>query len=127
MEDEKELYSDHPAMFRNHPIWFIVSVLLCLVVVGIPILIVWYLECRATHLVITNQRTTLRRGILSKNTNEVYHDNVRNVQIKQSFMQRIFGVGYLGISSAGQAGVEIEVKGLPNPEEAKSWIDKHRE
>jgi len=125
--EEKEIYSDHPAMFRNHPIWFVLSVLLCLVIVGIPILIVWYLECRATNLIVTDQRTTLRRGILSKKTNEVYHDNVRNVQIHQTLMDRIFKVGYIGISSAGQGGVEIEVKGIPNPEEVKSLIDKHRE
>jgi uncharacterized membrane protein YdbT with pleckstrin-like domain len=48
------------------------------------------------------------------------------VQISQSFFQRIFGVATIGISSAGQAGVEIEVDGLRNPNKVKDIIDRHR-
>jgi hypothetical protein len=35
-------------------------------------------------------------------------------------------VGYLGISSSGQDGIEIEVRDLPRPYELKALIDNYR-
>ena len=59
-------------------------------------------------------------------TSEVLHDHVRNVEIRQSFLQRITKVGSLGISSSGQDGIEIEVRDMPKPYELKSLIDAYR-
>ena len=61
---EKTEYEVHPAMFRNHPIAF----LLCIVIpiLGWLILFAWWIECLAIRLTITNKRTTLRKGIISK-------------------------------------------------------------
>lgn len=126
MSDEQILYEAHPAMFRNHPIWFVVAVLLSLVGVGLLILIPWWFESRGVTLTVTSERTRLRKGIFSKHTNVVFHDNVRNIQIRQSFLQRILGVGSIGIASAGHADVEIEVHGIPDPERVKELIDQHR-
>lgn len=124
---ENVLYESHPSMFRNHPIYFCLCIILSLAVVGLIMLLIWWLQTLGTTLIITNEKTILRKGILSKNTNEVFHDNVRNVQVKQTFLQRMFNVGYIGISSAGQAGLEIEVNGIPEPEEIKRLISEHRE
>lgn len=126
MSEERVLYEAHPSMFRNHPIWFSVSVLLCVVGVGVVILLVWWIQCLGTTLTVTTEQTTLRRGILSKYTNDVFHENVRNIQVGQTFLQRLLDVGYVGISSAGQAGVEIEVHGIPHPEKVKELIDDCR-
>lgn len=123
---EQVLYESHPAMFGNHPIGFVLSVILCLVGIGIVILLVWYIRCLGTTLTITNEQTTLRRGILSKFTNDVFHENVRNIIVRQTFFQRLFGVGYIGISSAGQSGIEIEVHGIPDPDRVKEIIDDCR-
>jgi len=120
MSEDQILYEEHPAMFRSHPILFILAVITI-----IPA-IIWYLRSRSTTLIVTDDQTTLLKGLLSKHTNDVFHENVRNIQVKQSFFQRIMGVGYVGISSAGQSGVEIEVDGLPDPEKVKRIIDDHR-
>ncbi len=120
------LYEANPSMFRNHPVAFVLSVILSLVGVGLIILLFWWLNSIGTKLTVTNERTTLRQGILSKRLSEVWHRDVRNVQLYQSFGQRIFGVGKIGISSSGQGGVEIEVSGIPDPERVKRVIDEHR-
>jgi len=124
---EKVLYESHPSMFRNHPIYFSLCCILSIVIVGLIMLLIWWLQTLATTLIITGEKTILRKGILSKYTNEVFHENVRNVQVRQSFLQRVFNVGYVGISSAGQAGMEIEVNGIPDPDEVKRLISEHRE
>ena len=79
-------------MFANHPIGFIVSVALCLAGVGIIIFMVWYIRCPGATLTITNEQTTLRKGILSKFTNDSFHENVRNIIVQQTLLHRIFGV-----------------------------------
>jgi len=124
--DEPILYEAHPAMFRNNPVWFVICVLLCVVVVGIVLLVIWYLQTLATTLIVTNEQTTLRKGLLSKSTNDVFHENVRNIIVRQTFFQRLMGVGYIGISSAGQSDLEIEVNGIPDPERVREIIDDHR-
>ena len=124
--EETVLYHSHPAMFKNRPFAFILCLILSLAGVGLIIFLIWWIKTRGTDLTVTNERVSLRKGILSKFTNDVYLTDVRNVQIYQSFWQRIFGVGYVAISSAGKEGIEIEVKGIPDPEKIKSIIDTHR-
>ncbi len=131
MVDEREevvLYEAHPAMFRNHPAYFVLCVLLIAVFgLGLVLLLVWWIQVLGTTLTVTNEQTTLRKGILSKYTNDVFHSNVRNIQVRQSFLQRLFNVGWVGISSAGQSGLEIELNGIQDPEKVKEIIDDHRE
>lgn len=146
---EKVLYAEHPAMFRNHPLGFVGGyalmfaglvvvvwqwshpwlkwVGLAMTIVGAVAMLLWWLKALATTLTVTEKRTTVRKGILSKYTNEVMHSTIRNIQVRQSFLQRVFNVGYIGISSAGQSGVEIEVYGVPYPDKVQEIIDKHRE
>lgn len=113
-------------MFRNQPLGFLSTIILCAVGVGFIILLVWWLRCMGTTLTVTSERTALRRGVLSKSIVEVWHQDVRNVQLYQSFWQRVFDVGHIGISSAGQGDVEIQVNGMPHPERVKQLIDQHR-
>ncbi len=123
---EETLYEEHPSMFRNRPVEFVVTCLLCLALVGFVMFFFWWLKCKGTTLTVTSDRTRLRRGILSKSVTEVWHQDVRNVQLDQTFFQRIFGVGTIGISSAGQSGLEILVAGIPEPDRVKALIDQYR-
>lgn len=123
---EKILYQSHPSMFRNHPVAFVLTAILCLVGVGLIIFAVWLVRCKATTLTVTHDRTRLRRGLLSKSITEVWHQDIRNVQLDQTFFQRLFDVGSIGISSAGQGGLEIQVSGIPQPDTVKELIDRHR-
>lgn len=124
--EEVTFYEENPSMFRNEPVLFVLTCLLSLIGVGLVVFLVWWLRCKGTTLTVTSDRTRLRKGILSKSITEVWHRDIRNVQLKQSFFQRIFDVGSLGISSAGQSGLEISVSGIPDPDGVKELIDKHR-
>ena len=114
---ERVLAEAHPAMFRNRPAAFILSVLLCFAGIGVVILLIWRLECLGTKLTVTESRVILRHGVFAKHTTEVALADVRSVQVSQSLGQRIFGVGSLGIASSGQAGIEIVVSGIPRPQQ----------
>ena len=88
--EEVTLYDENPSMFRNRPVEFIVTLVLCLVLVGFIIFLVWWMRCKGTQLTVTTERSSLRRGILSKSITEVWHQDVRNVQLDQTFFQRLW-------------------------------------
>ena len=90
------------------------------------VLAFWKLMTLGEKLMITNKRTVERTGILSKFTTEVRHQDIRNIQVSQSFHERMFKVGRIGISSAGQDGLEIVADDIPNPDKVREVIDLYR-
>lgn len=78
-------------------------------------LIYWLLRTRFESLVVTNERTIWARGIFDRETSEVQHDDVRNIQLRKTLIDRILGVGRIAISSAGQDDMEIDIRGVPSP------------
>lgn len=150
---EQEILTLHPAMFRAHPFRYVFIV--ALLAAGIAVVVWangaerpqwlqwpglvlsavavggwlwWYVSASLwIKLRLSNKRTTRREGIIKRNTSEVLHDHVRNVEIRQNFLQRIMNVGYLGISSSGQDGIEIQIRDVPKPYEVKALIDRYRD
>ena len=73
---EQVLYDSHPAMFGNRPIWFVVCLLLVPVFgIGLFFLLSWWIGTLGTKLTVTNDQTTLRKGIFSKYTNDCLHES----------------------------------------------------
>lgn len=127
VDGEETLLEINPAMFRNRPLGFLLSVVLVAAGVGLVILGIWWLNTKAATLTVTNKRTIQRTGLFSKRTTEVLHRDVRNIEIDQSISQRMFGVGSIGIASAGQSGIEIQFAGIRDPDGVKALIDRYRE
>jgi hypothetical protein len=145
---ERVIFNERETMGRNDPLKLIFLIALATVPVAIlkvqpalrensvPIaacsalavllLLSWWLDCLGHRLIVTDRRTIFRKGLLSKFTNEVLHSHVRNIQISQSVFQRLMQVGSIGISSSGQAGIEIFIRGIPNPYDVKTIIDQYR-
>lgn len=76
----------------------------------------WLALSRFTTLTITDNRTVYEQGFISRDTSEVQHDDVRNLQLDQSFFQRLLRVGDIGISSSGQDDLEVVAERVPNPQ-----------
>lgn len=108
-------YAEHPAMFRNKPLGFILAVLLVPVAIGILILMVWYLRCKSTKLEINGNEVILETGLMSKERTELSVSGIRTVKINQSFFNRLFKVGTVAIYTAGD-NPEIQAAGMPRPE-----------
>ncbi len=107
-----------------NPWWY--AVFVPGVVVPAGIMAWWWFDRYAAALIITTKRTTMQTGIFKRSTSEVVHDNIRNIQVDQSFWQRVWKVGKLGISSSGQDGVEVQANHLPDPNKLREIIDLYR-
>jgi uncharacterized membrane protein YdbT with pleckstrin-like domain len=101
---------------------------IALTVLGALFLLLQWLNKINTTLTVTDKRTVLRKGILSKYTSEIFHSNVRNIQVSQNLLQRILGIGDLEIASVASqiAGAEIVVEGITDPEKVRQLINDYR-
>ncbi len=148
---EKQVLVLRPSLMRNHPLpCFLLGVVpvgaaVAIAILGalaLPIaliagaaivgvfwifLTVWWVKFSLSRsLEITNKRTIQHMGLLARSTTEVLHDHIRNVQIRQSFGQRIMGVGEIGISSAADSSIEVDMTGIPDPYKVRKVIDLYR-
>ncbi|MEM7681979.1 MAG: PH domain-containing protein [Planctomycetota bacterium] len=153
-EPEREVASFHPAAFRQSPMrtvgWvglFLVGAVVAVVSmvrlegtpqavlawagVGLAVLAalglgVMAFLTRFEVLRVTTQRSVWVRGIIERRTSEVQHDDIRNIQLEQSIVERLVGVGCVAISSAGQDDMEIVVRGLAAPSAVIDTIREHQ-
>ena len=118
----KELYSAHPAMFKANPIGFIVAILLIAVFgIGLLILLFWYLQTKATKLTITENEILYENGLLSKERVDVNISMIKTVKVKQTFFDRIFGIGSIDIYTTGDSP-EFIVTAMPEPDMIRDLI-----
>ena len=121
------VYEAHPAMFRAHPFWFILCVLLIAAFgIGIILLLYWYIKTRATALTVTDQELMYERGILSKDRTSVSLKHIRSVNIAQGFVNRVMGVGTVQVSTAGDLP-EFTIDDMPDPYVIQETITKAQE
>ena len=86
-------------------------------------LIKGWLERVATLYTITDRRIIIRKGILSRHERAAHIDRVQNVNLTQSFFDRIFQVGTLDFDTAGTEDSDFKFTGIPNPDELRTKID----
>jgi uncharacterized membrane protein YdbT with pleckstrin-like domain len=119
----KELYAEHPAMFRNNPLGFILALILVPAFgLGIVIFLVWYLKIKSEKLVVTEHDVLFEKGLLNKEHAEINITSIRTVRVRQSFFNRIFGTGSIELFTAGDTP-EISVKGMPEPGRVRELIN----
>ena len=115
-------YSEHPPMFRNHPFWFILCILLIpLFGLGLLILLGWRLQTKASKLSVGDHEILYEKGLLSKERSEINIQAVRATKVKQSFINRILGVGVIEIYTAGDTA-EVIAAGMPDPNKVRELI-----
>lgn len=115
-------YVANPVMFRNNPLGFLFSIVLIPAFgLGILILLWWFLQCKSTKLSVFDNEILFEKGLLSKERSEVNISGIRTIKIKQSFFNRIFGVGTVEIYTAGD-DPEFVAHGLPDPNKVRELI-----
>ncbi len=110
------LYDEHPAMFRAHPLLFL---LLLISLVGIVAIGIWWIMRKGERLALSEREVLMERGLLAKQRTEIALSSIRSVRITQSLGQRIFDVGHVELFSAGDIA-EIAIKDMPRPGRIRS-------
>lgn len=72
----------------------------------------------STLYVVTDQRLRVRKGILSRREQTARFDRVQNVEVRQSLLDRLFGVGTVEFDTAGSdlGDADFRYAGIANPQ-----------
>ena len=78
---------------------------------------------------LTNERLTVSRGIIRKHIDEIELYRITDTKAKQSFAQRLLGIGDLYVGSDDQTG-NLLLKGVSKPkskrEQLRALVNKSR-
>ncbi|GGJ14660.1 hypothetical protein GCM10008995_25690 [Halobellus salinus] len=101
---------------------FVVGIPLSVALVGIPIVVGAYLQYTNTNYVVTNRGLYSKRGILSRDVQQIGFDKVQNISYSQSALGSAFGYGSVDVSTAGGSGVELKLRSIPDPASVQELI-----
>jgi len=118
-ENIKELFKLH--WFSKIPmfIWLVLAI----PTLGITlILAIWeYLKLRSIEQGITNKRAILKKGIISRKSEEMKIASIETVEIVQGVIGRIFGFGSIKVTGRGIS--DLIYKNIDNPMDVKKAIE----
>jgi hypothetical protein len=145
-EEEKGILHTHLAMFRRYP-WrclgyslaiiaglvlglyylFFGWHILAMVFIGIAVfagyrLGSWWLRMEHVVFTITNKRCVLESGILKKEVTEIPIEEIADIQIRQSFLQRHLNVGDITLLSHKGEAQRIIIMAVPYPQQVAAQI-----
>jgi uncharacterized membrane protein YdbT with pleckstrin-like domain len=113
-------------LFKLHwfaKIWMIIWMILAIPTIGITLLFaLWeWLKLRSIEQGVTNKRVILKRGIISRKTEEMKITSIETVEIIQGVMGRIFGYGDVKVTGRGIS--DLLFKKINDPMEVKRKIE----
>lgn len=92
------------------------------------VILVGFLFRMTTTYTITNQRLTIRRGILARHLQQTRVERVQNVNVDQSVIDRIMRVGQVDFDTAGTDDSDFTFRGVASPDGVVRAVDAaHRE
>ena len=124
---EEKIWEGHPSVLYYLGYWIFGILLLPLFGLGLILIIYAILDHKNKIFTHTNLRVMAKVGIISRKTHEVTIRDIRSINMKQSIIERIFGIGSVQVASAGTGSVEVEFKGIRNPVEVKDHIRKTKD
>ncbi len=88
------------------------------------ITLVWtLLETIFWKYTITDRRIFVRHGLLSVTEETARLGRVQDITLRQSILDRLFGVGTLSIDTAGTEGGALDFRGLVRPTEVREIVE----
>ena len=113
-------------LFKFH--WFAWVPMVMWIILGIPTLgLTWlialyeFLRLKFLEQGVTNKRVILKRGIISRKTEEMKLTSIETVEIDQGVFGRIFGFGTVKITGRGIS--DIVFRGIDDPMSVKRQIE----
>jgi len=91
----------------------------------VPPIVAWYRRASLVLRVFSN-RITIERGVFSKCYQDYLPRDIRSIDIDQSFLARMIGIGDLTISTSATAEASERLEGIPDPQGIRELILKQR-
>jgi uncharacterized membrane protein YdbT with pleckstrin-like domain len=87
------------------------------------VLIAGFIKRVSTRYGITTERLTIRRGLLSRDSQEARLARVQNVTTRQSFPERVLGIGTVDFDTAAGSDYDFAFRGVSDPAHVVRVVD----
>jgi uncharacterized membrane protein YdbT with pleckstrin-like domain len=77
---------------------------------------------RTTHYRVTSQRIIIESGLFSRSLEEIDMRSVDDIEFRQSFLERIFGIGEIAIVSTDKVAPRRALHGIHDPRNTRELI-----
>ena len=94
-------------------------------IVGIFIFISMYIEKWTTERALTNKRLVIKRGLISRQTEEMSFNRIEEVNLRQSILQRLLGSGNIRVTGTGSG--EVVMKNIDDPLAVQKKLNEVRQ
>ena len=132
--NEETIYVGKPSWWNYFLLFFVAGILLVGAVVNpislfiaIFLIVLAFLDRLGKLFTLTNKRVLCKKGIFSREMHEVGTKDIRNINVKQGILGRMFGYGTVEIASAGTDGVEVSFVGISDPIRVRDLIRKEKD
>ena len=123
MEADKILWKGTPSQ-KSHFIEYAVCALLFWLVVPIFYALYLYLKTKTTEYTISTERLSIRTGILSKTTDDLELYRVRDYQLDEPLVLRLFGLVTITLTTSDRSHPTVYLTGLVNARKVMSGVRK---
>src|SRR3954447_18577448 len=97
----------------------LVAVLILIVVIGAG-----WVRRGGTRYFVTNERLHIRRGIVSRRSQETRLERIQNVNTDQSVFERLLRIGTVDFDTAGGSDYDFAFRGVSNPTSVGHAVDQ---
>lgn len=90
----------------------------------VPILYFFGVEIyrRSNVYIISDTRLVHQFSFLSHKTSTVFYEKIQDISLTQSFLERVFSLGDIHVTTSGTNQVELVFKGIRKPKNLKNLI-----
>lgn len=100
----------------------IVAFLALAVIPSVFALIMAAARNRTTHYRVTNQRIIIESGLFSRSLEEIDMRSVDDIEFRQSFLERVFGIGEIAVVSTDKVAPRRALHGIRDPRNTRELI-----
>lgn len=87
----------------------------------VPPVVAWFRR-HSTVLRIFPERIRIEHGIFSKSYQDYNPRDIRSIDVDQSFIERVLGIGTLTISTAATVEAAEQIQSIPDPQDVRDLI-----
>lgn len=121
--------------FHSHPFYFLKIYFMGLVLIvigflfsryivflGVFVIFIGEISRRSESFFIMDSGVGREYNLLSTSRKFISYEKIQNLEVNQSFIANIFGIGDMEFDTAGIDGIELSFKGVANPYELEKII-----
>ena len=122
MEQEVTLWKGHPSHWTNFGFYLLCIPLSFAFGLGILMALWKYFDTRMNIFEVTNQRILEHKGVLSRTTDEVELYRVKDLQFRQPFILRLFGLSSIVLDTTDKSNPVLTLHGIHQGRELKEQL-----